>query len=85
MRELTVNLNDYVKVKLTDAGREYLKQYAAEFNKQYPKVNIRMERKEDRHGYSRWQLHDLINTFGGGVAIGKDLLFETDILVEIKG
>lgn len=75
------NANSYVKVKLTDIGR-------AEHKKQHDQLCIDagirwayVPPKEDEDGYSSWQLHGLMNTFGHMMCIGFILPFEPNILI----
>ena len=47
------NVNNNVRVKLTDAGRQELKRQSDEFNKAWPGVNIDFTRQEDENGFTR--------------------------------
>lgn len=79
------NINNEVKVRLTDAGREaHRKNYeelktfglerlkAAEWHNYTPP-------KEDADGWSRWQLWDLMRQFGPHITHGMSTPFETEI------
>jgi len=78
-----LNINDTVKVKLNDYGREYLrKQHEELFELCLGRVPYN-PRKEDEEGYSSWQLWDLMNTFGPATYLGAtELPFETEIVIE---
>lgn len=67
------NVNDHVRVKLTDVGRRHLT---------LP-VNQPRTVTEDADGWSRWQLWDLMHTFGEVVYMGGAVPFDTDIEIEI--
>ena len=77
MKEYRFNMNNYVKVKLNDTGRSELKRqhdalYAdSGINKEYT------ERSTDKDGYSSFQMHALMLTFGHMMALGCQAPFET--------
>lgn len=65
-REFTINLNDYVLVKLTDRGRAIL-------------ASAHTAIVEDSEGWSEWQLWVLIEAFEGEIHIGMDGPFLPDM------
>jgi hypothetical protein len=74
------NINQIVRVKLTDHGRKIHRQQFRKFNAQFPNGTFKYDPpKEDEDGWSRWQLWDLIETFGSHVGVCKLLPFETEI------
>ena len=61
----SINLNEMVKVKLSDAGIEYYRRYMEEANKQMPEQwKFDTEPKQDKHFFTQFQLWDLMNIFG---------------------
>jgi hypothetical protein len=74
------NINDKVKVKLTDYGRAV---HAADHDLLW--VNNAVPRyippKEDSEGWSEWQLWCLMEAFGKHTHIGFNNCFETTILL----
>lgn len=80
------NINNYVKVRLTDRGREILLEQHNDLNCFRTTEHLSPldynPPKEDGEGYSRWQMWSLINTFGEYTCIGKEPPFETDIILE---
>jgi hypothetical protein len=66
------NINNYVRVKLTPKGKDVLRARA----KPIP--------KEDKYGWSRWQLWTLFEVFGNYVHVGSDAPFETEIEIETE-
>lgn len=75
-----INLNDMVRVKLTDHGREILrKDYEDRFAKYGRKY---VPPKEDSDGWSKWQLWALFQDFGQHIHLGGRLPFETIIQFE---
>jgi hypothetical protein len=69
------NINSYVYVKLTDAGKEILKNL-------YPTLIHTYTSNE--FGWSRWQLHELMNIFGRHVYNGCALPYETWVRIDDK-
>lgn len=65
------NINHFVHVRLTDAGRNYCA------------MDCR-EPKEDADGWSRWQLWDLMSVMGEQIYMGCKPPFETDIRIEFE-
>lgn len=75
------NINDYVKVKLTDHGREIHKQQYEQWFKDMPWYEYTPP-QEDAEGWSKWQMWDLMQTFGAVLYNGCKLPFETEIEIE---
>jgi hypothetical protein len=74
------NINHEVKVKLTDYGRKIHKQQWDDLVNTYPSVTMKYTPpKEDRNGWSKWQLWQLMYTFGECIYNGAVLPFETTI------
>ncbi|MEY3205046.1 MAG: hypothetical protein RLZZ21_1377 [Planctomycetota bacterium] len=75
---INYNANDYVRVRLTDHGRALLK-------KQHERLNAittylpYTPPTEDADGWSKWQLHRLLNHFGAHTGMGMPLCFEATI------
>lgn len=68
------NINDYVKVRLTERGREMLKEYWG------GKVPDWFEDYSEGNEYYRFQLHEFANIFGKELYNGNsNLPFETEI------
>ena len=82
---LNFNINHYVYVKLTDAGRTELKRQHKELYSVLPErlrdTDFKPE-KEDSEGWSKWQMWNLMNTFGLMIRMCEDLPFETEIRIE---
>ena len=82
------SMNDNVKIKLNDSGVAVLKARHDELNKMIHanggKGLGEFSIKVDEEGYTRFQLWDLINTFGYLVGMGLESPFEID-MVFIKG
>ena len=74
------NLNYYIKVKLTEYGKQVHREYWK------PVCNdVRLAYKEpevDSDGYSSFQMHDFINVFGKHMTMGAPLVCETNVLIQ---
>lgn len=78
------NVNDYVRVRLTDLGRKI---HRAEFDELNDKFESKMDYtppNEDKDGWSRWQMHHLMRIFGLELFVGLDVPFEPNIIIEEK-
>lgn len=84
--KFTVNVNEIVKVKLTDVGINILKQQHEELNERIKKVNGKgigeFEIKLDNDGYYSTQLWVLMNTFGHSMTMSSEEPFHLDIVFE---
>jgi hypothetical protein len=81
------NINDYVRVKLTPEGVEYLRQKhensLADCHKRgFPGFPFKTP-VTDKDGWSNWQLWDLMSSFGADIGPGRSLLFETEIEIPV--
>jgi hypothetical protein len=77
------NINDNVKVKLTKHGKCVYDNYLKALRCQ-PQQIKHLRIKEDKNGYSTWQLWYLMRIFGEHIYNGCDPLFETTILIDNK-
>ena len=74
------NINDYVKVRLTQAGKDILRKKSDEQHKRMPQVFKEFSLpKEDSDGWSEWQMWHLFSGFGEHIHITCDPPFETEI------
>jgi hypothetical protein len=73
------NINHNIKVRLTEKGREI-------HRKQWDELGIKSfaysPPKEDKHGWSEWQLWDLMREFGPHLWNGCEVPFETEIKIQ---
>lgn len=67
-----LNINDTVKVKLTEHGKNLIKRRPEYYN---------WKLITDENGYSEWQLWHLFQTFEGHLGLGFTLPFETEIIL----
>lgn len=78
------NINDNVKVRLTDHGRKLHKKLHDEFWAQHPHVQQPyVPPKEDCNGWSSWQMWILMNTFGEHVGMALPLCFDSTIRIDV--
>jgi hypothetical protein len=81
MQEIKFNMNDYVKIKLNDYGKEcYIKHY----EKIAPMLGYQPEAKVDEDGYYKDQLHSIINIFGEYIGLGCLCPFDTEIILVVE-
>ena len=81
--EIEFNVNNYVKVKLNEAGLNELKRQHYELSKVIPNLREFRVPKTDQDGYSKWQLHSLMNTFGHMMTLSNEVAFDAVIKIEI--
>lgn len=78
------NVNHYVRARLTPLGHKI---HRANFEKLFEGSSftpVYTPPKEDVDGWSKWQMHDLMNTFGGCLYSSVSIPFETTIQIEIE-
>lgn len=86
-RMFTVNLNDMVKVKLTDLGKDiYYHQYD-NLNQQAGREICKPKFPDvDEEGYTSFQLWDFIRLYGGYIGMARPNVIEPlDIICPIQG
>lgn len=82
-REIEFNINETVKVRLTEIGHQELKRQHVEL---MDSLNLNREyhpKKEDADGWSEWQLWDLMSRLGHMAQLGFDPPFGTIIRILI--
>lgn len=82
-KEFAVNLNDYVKVKPTDCGKEIYYHKNDKVNKIYGRRVIKPSfPRVDSEGYTKFQLWDFINIYGNYMDIcDENVIDPLDIIV----
>jgi len=68
-------INDTVRVRLTDHGRNIFRRQIEAINLKSPRARLATAKQEDADGWSRWQLWDLMETFGQFVGLGRESPF----------
>ena len=78
------NINETVRVRLTDFGRKVHRERFRKLNAQIPlSADLKYTPpKEDDEGWSEWQMWVLIDTFGEHIGMCKQQPFQTNIEVE---
>lgn len=77
---MTINMNDKIKVKLTQKGVNILKNKHEESRKLCP-ILSEFELKLDKNGYYEDTLWHLFRDFGEYIMMGCDFPFETNITI----
>jgi hypothetical protein len=78
MYRIKFNINQNVLVKLTLYGRNMYFDNYKKLTGNYPNL------KEDEHGYTLWQLWELMSYFGPYMGIGGENCFNTYIFLEFN-
>lgn len=79
---IKININAYVKVKLTKYGIEELERQHNELKKQFPNLKEFTPPETEGDGYSKFQLWALMRDLGHMLILGSDTLpFHTNILI----
>ena len=68
------NLNNYIKVKLTEKGIDILKQ---RYGTDYP-ISI------DDEGYTEFQMWDFTRLFGEHISMVSEMVCQTNIMVQVN-
>jgi hypothetical protein len=71
--ERKFNINENVKIKLTDSGIKMYKEYYKGIKNTAPRL--------DKDGYYRDQLWHIIKMFGSNIGMCCELPFETEIII----
>ena len=70
-KPLRINLNEWVKVKLTDLGKEIYYHQFDELNNTYGREIIKPSfPSEDKDGYTRFQLWEFMQLYGPHIGMG---------------
>lgn len=85
MKEVKINLNDMVKFKLTDRGKDI---WRHRYDDIFRNRSINWEPtmpKVDEDGYTTCQLHDFMWTFGKYMTVGmKNVIEPIDLIFEVE-
>lgn len=68
------NLNEHIKVKLTQKGKQIYNDY----------YNGTMAVDYDEDGYATFQMWDFMRIFGEHMNMASELVCETDVMIEVK-
>lgn len=83
--DVKVNINEYVKVKLTELGISILKEKRNKQNKEFEALGLKGFGEYipdlDEEGYTKFQLWDLMRMFGDSLSNGTEIPFETTVIM----
>lgn len=69
--EIKININDFIKVKLTDLGKDIFYHRIDEVNEKYGREVLKPRYpKEDENGYTEFQLWDFMSLYGSYMGVG---------------
>ena len=77
--KISININEIVRVKLTDRGRQIHQEIWDDLIKFAPSLGPYEPKKEDSEGWSEWQLWSLMSNFGQYCGMGCEPCFEINI------
>lgn len=80
-KEIKFNLNDTVKVKLTEHGIAIMKHQHKALQDAYPAYKAEFNSPVDEDGYARFQFHSFIQTFGAYTYLGCEMPFDTEAIL----
>lgn len=81
--EVSININDKIKVKLTDYGKELYRGYLAEINALIRLPISPRVLEFDENGYTTFQLWEFMNIFGSEMFMGnKNIIEDNEIIYE---
>lgn len=75
------NINKYIKVRLTDHGKEILQKYHEDLQAMYPSLHIPQIYVEDSEGYIKFQLWQFMQIFGSHFSMGTPLIIEHNEII----
>lgn len=80
------NINETVRVKLTDHGRKIHREHFRKLNATIPvTADLKyMPPKEDAEGWSEWQMWCLMEAFGPHIGMCREQPFETSIEFQVE-
>lgn len=77
MNEVRINLNEVVKVKLTDLGKDIYYHQFDELNRRYGRIVCKpLFPKEDADGYTEFQLWNFVEIYGEHIGMAKPNVIE---------
>lgn len=85
MIKVSMNINDIIKVKLTDKGKEIIQKDYARLISLYPTLDIKPCYVEDEDGYIEFQMWDFMRLYGSHFYVGcPQLIVQNEIVYEVK-
>jgi hypothetical protein len=79
------NINNYVRVKLTEAGSAYLIKQRSLLQQEFPNARFPdLEIQVDDDGYTEFQLHELMYNFGSFMSPEFPEMFNSTIYISEK-
>ena len=83
MSEIKFNINHNVKVRLTNHGISVWAENCNKYSRNPLTAESILELKDrvDKDGYTKFQMHELMDIFGDKIYMGNKLCFDTDIIL----
>lgn len=70
MKRIKYNINDKVRVRLTDVGRQIYREECNALRRAVPSYNVSGSVPEDSEGWSTWTMWELMRLFGTQMYMG---------------
>lgn len=86
-RYIKTNLNNNIKIKLTQEGINILDNLTKVLKEKFPNVDFTNMSKLiqiDEEGYARFQLWEFINLYGQYISMTAPLICDTEIFIEYE-
>lgn len=80
---MEININDSVKVKLNETGMYILRENHLKLKESFPNLG-EFNDARDEDGYMKFQLWDLMQTFGPHIDLCHAPPFDTTIILETR-
>lgn len=78
-----INFNDWIKVKLTEHGKDIHRRYNQHFADVMKMKNVVIEPKTGKDGYTKYQLWQFIELFGKYIGMGEDAVIMPLVIVPV--
>lgn len=82
---IKVNINDVIKVKLTDLGKEIVQKNFDELQAWYPTIPLQTIYPIDDDGYTEFQLWAFMSIFGEHLYNGAPQIIENNEIIFCEG
>ena len=80
---MIINLNDFIKVKLNDRGKDIFYHRFDEIIEQFPRIGLEPHMpKVDENGYTMFQIWEFMELYGVHIGMAKPSVLESmDVIV----
>ena len=79
-----INLNDWIKVKLTEHGKDIHRRWKSQIAHLLKTNKVDIEPETDEDGYTKYQLWQFIELFGKYIGMGEDAVIMPLVIVPVE-